>query len=386
MEMLDGVALAPPPCGAFLPAVCYTSPAFYAREMTHVFGASWQLMADVEALAKPGDYVTAVVGDEPIVVVRGDDGILRGFYNVCRHRGMTVAAGSGNCGKRLTCAYHGWTYDLHGDLIGVPERPRFGPHFDPSLYALPPIRVETWERFVFVCLAADTVPLLTYLAPLPEMLKPFHLAALVRVVSFTDYLEVNWKTLIDNAIDDYHVPIVHPTSIHQYIAWGQYRVDTWEHTNCTYTPLTTQGKRVLRARADLPEEAASGIYWAGVFPNLYVNAVPDGSFSWLRVDPLGPNRLRLVTVLYDRGDLKARFRRRFMRTSAVLINQEDFKVVRGVTTGIQSRSFTPAPGCGERERRTQSFQARLMQALAAPMPRPVAASVRCGPDPESGRL
>ena len=112
-----------------LPAWTYRTPEFLEAERREVFRKQWVMVGHVGELQEPGDYVSQTVAGEPIVVVRGKEGELRAFSNVCRHRGARVADGSGNCGKALRCPYHGWTYGLDGRLLGVPEKSGF-PGFD----------------------------------------------------------------------------------------------------------------------------------------------------------------------------------------------------------------------------------------------------------------
>src|SRR4051812_33505530 len=141
-----------------IPAAWYTDPRVATLERSAVWSRTWQLVGRTAQVAAPGEFVTAEVGGEPVVVVRGGDGVLRGFFNVCRHHAAAVMTAP--CGKvdRLRCPYHGWTYDLAGQLRGVPELDGVE-DFERSANSLVPLAVATWEGFVFVHLDPDPVPL-----------------------------------------------------------------------------------------------------------------------------------------------------------------------------------------------------------------------------------
>src|SRR3954470_9451401 len=142
---------------ATLPAAWYRGEEMLALEKERIFATTWQLVGRTADVVRPGDFFTADVVGEPIVVTRGTDGVLRAFYNVCRHRAGNVAAGKGNR-KSLQCRYHGWTYALDGALITTPEFDGVE-DFDKANYCLHPVRVETWGPFVFVNLDPDADPL-----------------------------------------------------------------------------------------------------------------------------------------------------------------------------------------------------------------------------------
>ncbi len=176
---------------ATMPARWYIEPDFLALEKERIFARTWQAVGRIDEVARVGDFFTCEVLGEPLVVTRGTDGILRAFYNVCRHRAGNVAAGKGNR-KSLQCRYHGWTYALDGTLKTTPEFEGVE-DFDKSCYGLHPVRVETWGPFVFVNLDADAEPLAQMLgAILPETA---HIPlAEMRPVERRDYIiECNWK-------------------------------------------------------------------------------------------------------------------------------------------------------------------------------------------------
>src|SRR5262245_25260753 len=160
-----------------IPGSWYTDSRVAELERRAVFGGNWQVVGRTLQVAQPGQYVTATVGGEPIVVVRGADGQLRGFYNVCRHQAAAVMTEPAGCAERLRCPYHGWVYGLDGQLKSMPEFEGVC-NFDRAQNGLLPIRVDTWEHFVFVCLDEQTPPLARHLGALVEQFKPLGVGAL----------------------------------------------------------------------------------------------------------------------------------------------------------------------------------------------------------------
>ena len=175
-----------------LPAWVYRSADFFQAERRTIFSQGWILVGHVSRLREPGDYVTMYVAGEPIAVVRGSDGELRGFSNVCRHRAARLLDGTGNCGKAIRCPYHGWTYGLDGSLLAVPEKTGF-PGFDRDENGLWPLRCGVASGFVFVSLAPDPEPLQDYLGPFDEWLAPYRPERLVSYQTSQNVIAINWK-------------------------------------------------------------------------------------------------------------------------------------------------------------------------------------------------
>jgi len=175
-----------------LPARFYLDPATFELEREKIFGRTWQLVARLDDLARPGDFVPATILDEPIVITHGTDGVLRGFYNVCRHRAGQVALSKGNR-KSLQCRYHGWTYGLDGALRAAPEMDDTE-DFDKADFGLLPVRVDRWGPFVFANLDADAPPLREQMGNIPaEVARAGYDVEHMRLIERREYLvECNW--------------------------------------------------------------------------------------------------------------------------------------------------------------------------------------------------
>lgn len=290
-----------PPAGyaETLPPWCYTSEDFYRAEVDRIFMDSWNFLGRAERAANPGDYFTVDLVGVPVLIVRGEDGCLRAFANTCRHRGTCVAKGEGNT-RALVCPYHGWTYFLDGRLRGA--RGLEGMQdFEPARYGLHQFRLETWGGFIFVNFHSDTEPLSHWLGDLPAQMESYDCDnfLLTRRVEFD--VACNWKSHIENSVEDYHVPSVHSNTLQQ-IQGG------YEHSY----PETTGNWLVMRerhsgTRALLVEDlahalpriptltghAAEGTNFVCLFPCTLLAFTTD-SMWYIELYPQGPHRTKLA--------------------------------------------------------------------------------------------
>jgi choline monooxygenase len=196
---------------ATLPYSWYADEDVFRLEQARIFEPAWHYAGHLGEAAEPGDYFTTRVGRIPLVVVRGRDGELSCFVNVCRHRGFEVAQG---CGRRetLQCAYHAWTYDLDGSLRAAPRSDR-EPDFPRDELGLKRASVATWGPFVFVNTSSEAAPLRETLGELPALIAETGLdldaLAFNRRVEFE--LEANWKVVAENFLECYHCAVAHPS-------------------------------------------------------------------------------------------------------------------------------------------------------------------------------
>ena len=190
-----------------IPARVYNDPVFLELERERIFARTWQLVGRVDDVREHGQFITAQIENDPIVVLRDGD-TLRGFYNVCLHRAGPVASG---CGKRntLQCKYHGWTYSLDGTLRRAPEMQGVQ-RFDPESMHLVPVQVATWGPLVFVNVDGKAPPLADVLEDLPTRLAPFRCESMRYVMRKEWEIACNWKIYVDNFLEGYHLPFVHP--------------------------------------------------------------------------------------------------------------------------------------------------------------------------------
>ena len=186
-----------------LPAWVYNNADLNRLELERILMPSWQIVCHVNSIPKAGDYETFDLGPESVLVLRDRDGSVRGFHNVCRHRGARLLDGSGNCPATITCPYHGWTYRHDGGLIGMPVRESF-PGLDRAEHGLRPVRTDIAFGFVFVCLAGDPPPVSKVWGRLAEELLPYRLDEMVPLEPITqETWPVDWKIAMDNYLESY---------------------------------------------------------------------------------------------------------------------------------------------------------------------------------------
>jgi phenylpropionate dioxygenase-like ring-hydroxylating dioxygenase large terminal subunit len=358
---VDGIRLQAPADESFVDHRLSLSPDIFELEMRRVFPRSWVLVADTDQLVEPGDYVTDWVGYEPVVVVRDKSGLIRSFTNVCPHRAALVASGSGNCGRALTCPYHGWRFDLGGRLVSAPHRAGFAAPLKLDDWGLQEFRTDTWERFVFVNISGDAPPLLEWLEDLPEVLKNHHISSQHRTYDLDDEVAANWKLFVDNGYCDYHVPFVHRSvaSTVRDMRWAEEK--TGVYTNQLRLELNDVGKSLRTPWPDLDDDARDATFAFGVFPNLLLLAFSDGGVHVLWWSPMAVDRTRARVQAYshsrsDEGSIRAG------KEAVAAVQYEDIAIVEKVQLGIQSSGYHPGPR-HRLEDRVAGFQRQLMRML-----------------------
>jgi choline monooxygenase len=309
-----------------IPAEWYTDPRIAALERRAVWSRSWQLVARAAQVAAPGEFVTAEVAGEPIVVVRGADGELRAFFNVCRHHAAAVMTAP--CGKvdRLRCPYHGWTYDLAGRLRGVPEFDGVQA-FDRDATGLVPVAVATWEGLVFVHLDPAPPPLATWLGALVDQVAPLALGDLVFCERRSYTLACNWKVYVDNYLDGgYHVPHLH-RSLASVLSHADYTIENFARFCLQSSPVGDGDAETTAVRK------GTARYW-WLYPNLMLNWY-EGHLDTNLVVPLGVDRCQVIFDFYFADPAGA------AASIAVSerIQDEDVAICESVQRGLGSRAY-----------------------------------------------
>lgn len=291
-----------------LPAWTYHSPALFALERERLFLTHWQLVGHVCDIPAPGDWLAHDILGERAVVMRGQDGEVRAFHNLCRHRGSRVVDGDkGTCKGAIVCPFHGWVYNLDGTLRGAAQPTSFGelPRED---FGLKPIEMETFFGFIFLRFSPGPQPsLATLLAPFAADFAAYRLEDLlpVMVPNWSTTLPVNWKSVRDVDNEGYHVPLAHPGLQELYgrtyrdlhlegglsISNGQFGDAPgrgWSVRN--YVKLSPD-------RPDLPGHLRRAWTYYGLFPNVVFAVTPEGA-SFYQDIPLSPGETRLTGRLY----------------------------------------------------------------------------------------
>ena len=339
-----------------IPSSWYTSDAVADLERCAVFGGTWQFVARLDQLAEPGRFVTANVAGEPIVVVRGDDGELRAFYNVCRHHAAEVMTEpEGRC-QFLRCPYHAWTYSLRGELKGVPEFDGVA-DFDRSQNGLAPARVATWENFVFVNLDENAPGLAEHLDVVAGECAPLGLSKLAFFERRSYDLACNWKVYVDNYLDGgYHVPFLHK-GLSSVLDNKGYTIEVGARHCLQWSPIESangdaDAKAVRRGDKAL-------YYW--IHPNFMLNWY-EGVMDTNLVLPLGVDRCRVIFDFWF-ADVSDGALDHNQKSVAVgeRIQQEDVDICESVQRGLGSRAYDVGRLSVRREGGEQLFH-RLLHA------------------------
>lgn len=338
-----------------IPAGWYVDRGLYDLERRAVFGRSWQMVGRREQVAGPGQFLTADVGGEPVLVVRGEDRELRAFFNVCRHRAAPIRTEPCGHATKLRCRYHGWTYDLAGNLRGTPEFDGVC-DFRREDHGLVPVAVAEWGPLVWVHLDPPREPVGAYLAPLPEWAAGRDAFAGLAWFGRKEYdLACNWKVYVDNYLDGgYHVNTVHP-GLAGVLDYREYRTTTHGNTSLQSSPL-------------VPAEGAAGktrtgdlaAYW-WVFPNVMLN-VYGGVMDTNLVLPLGPDRCRVVFDFYFAAGTDPTFARESIAV-ADQVQAEDAGICEQVQQGLGSRAFSTGRFSVRRENAGYYFHQLLARRL-----------------------
>lgn len=346
------------PQARMLPLAAYTSPDVLAAERTAVFADAWVCVGRTADLPNPGDFLTAELpagggaGDRSIVVVRDGNGELVAHDNVCLHRGARLLDGCGHV-ARITCPYHAWSYRLDGGLIGAPYMQGSvgsdGEPFRPGDHHLAPIRLEVWEGFVFATHDSGTTPLAPRLAGLTEVVRQFGMADYVPVHQQVDVWTTNWKLLVENFIDAYHVSKVHQATFGKA---GDSTLDTVMHPGTDawahHVVLPEFGDEL--AHPDNTRLAGTwrrSVVLAAVFPTHVMQLQPDWLW-YLQISPVGTDRVRIRWDVSVAPDVLADQTDRHAYVADVLdllhaVNGEDQPIVEGIRRAAEGPQFPRGP-------------------------------------------
>lgn len=343
-----------------LPYEWYVDPAVQRVEQDRVFGRFWQYAARLDQVSEPGAIATAFAGTIPIVLVRGRDESLRGFVNVCRHRGFVLCEGDDRR-ETIQCPYHAWTYDLDGSLRSAPRADR-EPGFDRADHGLVPVAVDTWGPFVFVNPDVDAEPLRSYLGALPELLAEggvdvdrltFHTRA------ESEEYACNWKVCAENFLECYHCAVAHPTLARALdVSQDAYGLETHRWFSTQVGPPRNGGGGVY----DAAGEVAQGQFHF-LFPNTVLNVMPGRlNLSIGPIVPRGAERTYRFLDYFVGGDVDERWLADYLALDDQ-VGAEDRVLVERVQRGISSGALAAGTLMPESEKLIAHFQALVAEAL-----------------------
>jgi phenylpropionate dioxygenase-like ring-hydroxylating dioxygenase large terminal subunit len=356
--------------GMSLPGWLYFDPEFFEAEKKAFLRAVPQIVCHESEIREPGEWRSLEYLGESLIVIRGDDGEVRAFSNVCRHRGSRLLDGTGGCAKVLTCPYHAWSYGRDGRLVGVPHRHEY-PGLQIEKLGLFPVALEKWRGFLFVTLEPGSPSVAEMMAPYEDEVAPYRfedLRVLGRVT--VRQRQLNWKTLCDNYSDHLHIPVGHPGLTRLF--GRNYRIDAQPHVDrmqgdlidkLSANPSERMYQRYLPEAEHLPPSHRRKWLYYKLFPNIAFDIYPD-QVDFMQFLPVSSTETLLREISYalpdDRREMKAvryvnwRINRR--------VNAEDTQLITRVQLGMQSASYAAGP-LGTSEVCLRSFAKKLRRMI-----------------------
>jgi len=332
-----------------LPAWTYENDEFFALERERIFLPAWQIVGHVNDMPNPGDYVTFELLGERAFVIRGKDGALRAFHNVCRHRAHAVVMGKrGTCKRAITCPYHGWTYELDGRLKGVPAADTFAP-FDQAAYGLKALDLEVYLGFVFIRFVSGGPSVAERLAPYTEELSRYRFEDMVAIDRmWNEPIAVDWKNAMDNYLEDYHFVTGHPGLAalmerdydREVAPSGASRLSHRIKDDPQRFWSVREYRKLLPAFDHLPDETRRRWTYVTLFPNVNFDVLPD-KMDFFQFLPAGPGKCLLHGRTYALPD-----ERRETRAARYLshrinwrVQDEDNALTLSVQGGLRSSGY-----------------------------------------------
>jgi choline monooxygenase len=320
-----------------IPSSWYTNKDFFWHELKTVFSRSWQLAARRDQVTEPGSYVTSDIAGEPIVIVRGNDNVLRAFFNVCRHHAAAVMTEPEGKAAQLRCPYHGWTYSLEGELKGTPDFSGVC-DFDRASNGLLPLEMTEWENWIFVKIDRDpAISLINFLGE--------ELIAQMGGLQLTDlhwferrhyYFDCNWKVFVDNYLDGgYHVPYLHK-GLDSVLDYSNYMIENGTRHCLQWSPIVSEGAEAQTGAVRKGDRAL--YYW--IYPNFMINWY-DGVMDTNLVVPRGVDQTEVIFDFYFPDVISEHARRQNHASVEVgqRIQDEDVAICKSVQRGLNSRAY-----------------------------------------------
>src|SRR5689334_2251398 len=368
---LRSAGQAPDPLdGMSLPGWLYYDPEFFAAEKAAFLRAAPQVVCHESDIADPGEWRSFEYLGESIIVIRGDDGEVRAFANVCRHRGSRLVDGTGGCAKVLTCPYHAWSYGRDGQLVGVPHRNEY-PGLETEKLGLFPVALEIWRGFIFITLEPGAPSVADMMAPYEDEVAPYRfddLRAIGRVTLRPRAL--NWKTIADNYSDGLHIPVGHP-GLTRLFGKG-YSIEAEEHVDKMQGDLLDKDSSNPSERAyqhllppveHLPPTHQRKWLYYKLFPNVAFDIYPD-QVDFMQFLPVSATETVIREISYavpdDRREMNV-VRNLNWRINRK-VNAEDTELITRVQLGMQSPAYVAGP-LGTSEVCLRSFAQKLRRLI-----------------------
>ncbi len=336
--------------GYRLPPEAYYDNGWFAQEQRQLFRRTWNFVGETRDLPHNGDYITATIGGEPTLVVRDNQGRLRAFHNICRHRGAKLKDDRGNC-QAIVCPYHRWSYALDGSLNNVPQQRTQLPGIDPGEWGLIPMALDCWQGLLFVNPDGKAPDFRSWMADMPELLDAFEPEQLTVLTEGVFEFDANWKFYIENHVDWYHLWYTHPETLRMWdhhagemlqagAHWASFEPGRAGHRRMTpeLAPIAGLSKRQQQNGAHL------------IFPNLTL-FTGDSYFATGLVTPLSSGRTRMqFRALVDKEQTTtAQMSQALLQAFREITEVEDAGMTARLQATVQSDAFLVGPMTQEHE-------------------------------------
>jgi choline monooxygenase len=351
------------PTRYLLPPEAYVSTGWYEREQRELFGRTWNLVAYEQDVPRPGDYLPVQAGADPVLLMRGHDGELRAFVNMCRHRGMALACAAGHTDGNVRCPYHGWEFAPEGTLVRIPQRAAQFAGIDTDQWGLVPVGLGTWDGMVFVNPDAAATPFAEWLGDLPARIGPFDLSQLVEIFRLQVPIACNWKLYIENHVDVLHLWYLHDESLGMYDHTG-FRHDQVGPHWVSEERLRPDADRArgLPPIAHLPDDERDVLRANLIFPNVPTSS-SETQWMTYQVVPTGPETSLLdIRIRGERGapDLDDESVGQLLR----VLRDEDGGAVEQIQRVLHSPRFQVGPLASAHEAPITRFQRHVLEHLS----------------------
>jgi choline monooxygenase len=350
-----------------IPAPWYFDPRIAQLERDSVFATNWQVVGRLDQVKDPGQFFTIDINNEPLLLVRSDDGELRAFYNVCRHHAAAAVPESKGCAKQFRCPYHGWTYGNDGTLKGMVEFEGVC-NFNRTDNGLVPLRLDVWENFLFVNLDGKAAPLPEFLGKVPALVAPLKLTEKLHYFDRRVYtLNCNWKVYVDNYLDGgYHVPHAHK-GLSSVVEYTKYTIENFERACLQSTPLDSSGA----LDSSIGSTRRGHAFYLWIYPNFMINAY-SGVMDTNVVLPLGVDKCAVIFDYYfaDVSPAAAQHHRESIAVSEK-VQDEDMAICDSVQRGLASRAYIAGRLSVRREAGEHLFHRLLYADMTAALNRPI---------------
>lgn len=328
-----------------MPPSVYTSEDFLALETSSIFANEWFCVGRADALANSGDYVTLDLANQPIIVLRDKEGVLKAMSNVCRHRMSVLLEGRGNT-RSIVCPYHAWTYNLDGSLRGAPAMDQ-NEGFCKSDYRLPDVRCEEWLGWVFVTLNPDVPPVARQLSKVEDLVGDYDMANYSETFFETHLWDTNWKVLAENFMESYHLPVCHAGTIGGLSKLDEMICPPGEDAFNYHTILKDETLKIAMAHPSnqrMEGDRRRTTYLLAIYPSLLITLTP-GYFWYLTLHPHGVGRVKIgfgggmSNDYANDPDAQDNFKK--LKTLLDDVNVEDKGCTEKVYRGLCSQAATP---------------------------------------------